>query len=384
MNKKLLVIQILLFFSLTVVSGQVRIRLFADQIATSGVFTVTQGQYAIDVYDGKPVHVSVTNPVILALFNGKVAVKIHNSESFMCDSLVIRGLTGKDSFAFRVNGSNKNRQMYSGDLEGRSDLGILLLINICDIEDYIAGVVRTEIGPGRYLEYLKAQVLLTRTYLYKHYNRHLLDRYNLCDDTHCQAFHGITDDSLINRAAHETKGLVVLDRDSILVISAFHSNCGGETSTSDAVWLSGYPYIRKVSDPYCLNSPNARWRKVIPLSEWEAYLKKSGFNKEQTHVSSYNFSQLTRQNNYRLGSFSIPFSKMRSDLNLRSAFFSVEKEGQTVVLKGRGYGHGVGLCQEGARVMAAKGFKFNEIINFYYTGVIIADISHAKIVENDF
>jgi stage II sporulation protein D len=150
------------------------------------------------------------------------------------------------------------------------------------------------------------------------------------------------------------------------------------------VWLSGYPYIRKVSDPYCLNSPNARWRKVIPLSEWEAYLKKSGFNKEQTHVSSYNFSQLTRQNNYRLGSFSIPFSKMRSDLNLRSAFFSVEKEGQTVVLKGRGYGHGVGLCQEGARVMAAKGFKFNEIINFYYTGVIIADISHAKIVENDF
>jgi stage II sporulation protein D len=61
----------------------------------------------------------------------------------------------------------------------------------------------------------------------------------------------------------------------------------------------------------------------------------------------------------------------------------VLKEGNTIILKGRGYGHGVGLCQEGAMVMAAKGFKFSEIITFYYTDVIITDIKNAKIVKND-
>lgn len=386
MYRKLAIIQIfLLFYSTPIIFGQVRIRLFANQHASSGVFTVIEGRYVIDIYDGKPVTLSPAGPVIIALYNDKMAVKIRDSESFICDSLIVRGLTGHDKFSFRVNGSAGNRQFYGGSLECRADLGILVFINICDIEQYLAGVVRTEAGLGRHIEYLKSQALLARTYLYKHFNRHHLDMYNLCDDTHCQAFHGITDDSLVNRATHETRGLVILDgSDSTLVISAFHSNCGGETSTSEDVWLSGHSYIRKVADPYCGGSPNAKWRKSIPVSEWEAYLKKSGFDKGKNPGSTYNFSQLTRQTYYRVGSFSVPFSKIRNDFNLRSAFFSVEKEGNSVIIRGRGYGHGVGLCQDGARVMAARGSKFNEIINFYYSGVIITDIKNAKIVENDF
>jgi len=384
MSKKLVVIQLLLIYSTVVISGQVRIRLFANQPASSGVFTVTEGKYELDIYDGKSVPLTAGDPVILAIYNNKIAIKIRNSQSFMCDSLIVKGLTGTDIFSFRINGSIKNRQYYSGDLECRPDLGILVFINICDIEQYIAGVVRTETGPGKNTEYNKSQLLLARTYLYKHFNRHHLDRYNLCDDTHCQAFHGITTDTLINRAALKTRGLVILDSDSTLVISAFHSNCGGETSTSENVWLSGHSYIRKVIDPYCINSPNAGWKKSIPFPEWEAYLEKSGFVKAENAGSSYNFSQLTRQNNYRVGSFSLPFSQIRNDLKLRSAFFSVQKEGDSVILRGRGYGHGVGLCQEGARAMAARGFKFDEIINFYYSGIIITDIKNAKIVENDF
>jgi stage II sporulation protein D len=384
MIKILVVIQFILLFFPAILSGQVRIRLFANQPALSGVFTVTEGKYAIDIYDSKPLFIETDKPLVLALYNGKVAVKTQDSLSFMCDSLIVKGLTGNDRFSFRVNGSLKNRQFYGGNLECHPDLGILVFINVCDIEQYIAGVVRTEAGPGRHIEFLKSQALLARTFLYKHLNRHYLDGYNLCDGTHCQAFHGITGDTLVNRAALETKGLVILDSDSTLIISAFHSNCGGETSTSENVWLSGHSYIRKVIDPYCINSPNARWRKSIPLTEWEAYLRKSGFVKDGNASVSYNFSQLTRQNNYRIESFSLPFSQIRNDLDLRSAFFSVQKEGDSVILRGRGYGHGVGLCQEGARVMAARGFKFNEIINFYYSGVFITDIKNAKTVENDF
>jgi stage II sporulation protein D len=384
MYKKLFFIQILFILLSGIVTGQVRVRIFANQKPSSALLTVAEGKYELDVYDGKSISLTAGDPVILAMYDNKIAVKIRNSVSFMCDSLTVKGLTGNDSFYFRVNGSSIVRQLYSGDLQCISDLGVLVFINICDVEQYIAGVVRTEGGPGKRIEYLKSQAVLARTFMYKHFERHLIDRYNLCDNTHCQAFNGISTDTLISRAALETKGLVVLDHDSTLIISAFHSNCGGETSTSDFVWLSGNSYVKKVIDPYCVKSPNATWRKTIPLTEWEAYLKKSGFVPVGTTAPSYNFSQLTRQNNYRIGSFSLPFGQIRNDLNLRSAFFSVVKEGNLITFKGRGYGHGVGLCQEGAMVMAARGFKYSEIIRFYYSDVIISDIKNARILKSDF
>ncbi len=84
---------------------------------------------------------------------------------------------------------------------------------------------------------------------------------------------------------------------------------------------------------------------------------------------------------YKAGSFSLPLKTIRSDLNLRSTFFSVYVSGDSVILKGRGYGHGVGLCQEGAMEMAAKGFSYRKIIRFYYSGVFISDIKNALILQ---
>jgi stage II sporulation protein D len=383
MFRKLLIIQFLLILISGFVSGQVRVRIFADQKPSSAVFAVIRGKYELDVYDGKSVPVSGNETVILAMYNDKIAVKTRNSKSFMCDSLTLKGLTGDDKFSFRINGGSQIRQNYGGDLQCLSDLGVLVLINNCDIEQYIAGVVRTEGGPGKNIEFLKSQAVLARTYMYEHLDRHTIDRYNLCDNTHCQAFNGITDDSLINKAALETRGLVILDRDSTMVISAFHSNCGGETSISEDVWLSGHSYFKKTIDPYCVNSHNATWKKSIPLSEWEAYLKNSGFVANGKTPNSYNFSQISRQNDYKIDSFSLPFRQIRNDFNLRSSFFSVLREGDSIIFKGRGYGHGVGLCQEGAMVMAARGFKYDVIIKFYYSGVTIADIKNSKIVKND-
>ena len=68
-------------------------------------------------------------------------------------------------------------------------------------------------------------------------------------------------------------------------------------------------------------------------------------------------------------------------MNLRSAFFSVYADGDSVILKGRGYGHGVGLCQEGAMAMAKGGKKYRQILDFYYSGIILADIKNAVILD---
>jgi stage II sporulation protein D len=373
---KLLFILLFTVFS-TVVSAQVKIRLFSNQFPESAVFSVTEGRYELNMFNGEIFTIWKGEPVIISKYNGKLAVKKRNTEGFVCDSIVISGKTGNDVFSLRINGNSPVRQYYSGDFQCFPDLGTLVLINISDVEKYVSGVVKAEGGSGKNLEYFKTQAIIARTYMYKYFDKHLTDRYNVCDNTHCQAFNGLSPDTLLNRAALETQGLVILDKDSTLIIAAFHSNCGGETSSSENVWLSGQPYLRTVIDPYCLTSRSSTWEKSFSMNEWISYLRKSGYIGNVNNPSLFNFLQKSRLADYKTGAFSIPLRSIRADLNLRSTFFSVFAEGDSVIFKGRGYGHGVGLCQEGAMEMAAKGFTYKQIIDFYYSGVFITDIKNA-------
>jgi len=358
----------------TLVSGQVKIRLFANQSPESAVFTVVKGTYSIDSYHGGNFNLSKGESLIIARFDGKLAVKTRNSTGFIADSVLFSGQSDDDSFSLRINGRSPVRQYYTGELHCFPDLGTLVLINSCNVEKYIAGVVKAEGGSGKNIEYFKSQAVIARTYMYKYFDKHLQDNYNVCDNTHCQAFNGTSDDTVLNKAALETHGQVILDRDSVLIISAFHSNCGGETVSSEDVWLTSQPYLKSVIDPWCTGSRNALWERRIGLNEWIGILKKSGFSSNSDDLAIFSFSQKSRVQNYKVGSFTIPLRTIRTELNLRSTFFSVLPIDDTIKLSGKGYGHGVGLCQEGAMVMAAKGFDYRKIIDFYYFGVIISDI----------
>jgi len=374
-------LKILFIFLLTVFctigSAQVKIRIFANQSPESAVLYVTEGTYELNLFNNEVLSLYKNEPVIITRYNGKLAVKKRNTKGFVCDSLILRGKTGNDSFSLMMNGKSHQRQNYSGDLQCFPDLGTLVFINISEVEKYISGVVMAEGGAGKNLEYFKTQAIIARTYMYKYFDKHSSDKYNLCDNTHCQAFNGFSPDTLLNKATLETRGLVILDKDSSLIISAFHSNCGGETSSSDDVWLSGQPYLKSVVDPYCLTSRNATWRKSYPVDEWISYIRKSGYNGKVEDRSVFNFKQESRLTDYKTGVLKIPLRTIRMDLNLRSTFFSVYAVGDSIILKGRGYGHGVGLCQEGAMEMAARGFIYKQIIDFYYSGVVISDIKNA-------
>jgi stage II sporulation protein D len=373
---KILFIFLLAVFC-TIGSAQVKIRLFANQAPESAVLSVTEGTYELNLFNGEILSVFKNEPVIITRYNGKLAVKKRNSKGFVCDSLILKGKTGNDSFSLMMNGESHLRQNYSGDLQCLPDLGTLVFINISDVEKYISGVVMAEGGAGKNLEYFKTQAIIARTYMYKYFDKHSSDKYNVCDNTHCQAYNGFSTDTLLNKATLETRGLVILDKDSSLIISAFHSNCGGETSSSDDVWLSGQPYLKSVVDPYCITSRNATWRKSYPVNEWLSYIRKSGYKGNIENPSIFNFHQDSRLTDYKIGSLKIPLRTIREDLNLRSTFFSVFAVGDSIILKGRGYGHGVGLCQEGAMEMAARGFNYKQIIDFYYFGVLISDIKNA-------
>ncbi len=370
---------ILLIFSGTVLlKGQVRIRLFASQSPGSVIFRVTAGSYSMTDANGNPLVVNTGEPVLISRFGERVAMKVRNREGYVYDTLKIEGLTGKDNFSLSINGSIPLLRVYSGDLHCYYDLDNILLINVCNVEEYIAGVVRTEGGDGRNSEYFKTQAVLARTYLFRYFEKHAMDNFNLCDDTHCQAFNGVNTSLAITSAVEATRGLVVLGADSALISPAFHSNCGGETALAEDVWLSGQPYLKKVKDPHCTSSGNATWQKRISLSDWIAYLKKSGYSGRSDNPGIFAFSQPSRVYDYRAGSFALPLKQIRNDYGLRSTFFSVIVEGDSVLLKGRGYGHGVGLCQEGAMAMALKGSDYRKIVDFYYNGVIISDIENAR------
>lgn len=379
-----LIILYVIVFSLTLNGyGQVRIRLFSSFQPESVLFTVNEGSYEISGLDNEPVIITKGKHIIVSRLNGRMVVKTAGNRGFLCDSLEIKGRTGRDKFSIRMNDRENLRQNYSGDLVCCDDLGTIVLINICDIDSYIAGVVRTEGGSGKNIEFFKTQAVIVRTYMYKYFNKHVTDMYNLCDNTHCQAFNGITEDPVINRAVLETKDEVILDHDITLITSVFHSNCGGETIPAGFVWLADQSYLKGVKDPFCVSSPNASWSKTISFSQWLDYLRRSGFEGDATEKSSFSFHQDSRKMEYMTGKFTLPLNNIRTDLGLRSSFFSVIVKGDSIILEGKGYGHGVGLCQEGAMVMAGKGYDYRKIIGFYYSDIIITDIKNPIIPRGD-
>jgi stage II sporulation protein D len=364
-------------------SYQIKVRLFTEQNPDIAIFTVNSGLYKISNGTGWSVEAVVDDPLIIARFNSKILIKQFNKEVIICDSVDFNGETGTDCFSMRIIEPEAVKRSYSGDLKCFSDMETLLLINTFDIEKYIAGVVKAEGGSGKDGEYFKTQAVIARTYTYKYFTKHSVDGYNLCDDTHCQAFNGKVDDSLIINAVLSTKGLVITTPDSNLIISAFHSNCGGETSPSEYAWVTGQSYLKRTVDPYCGNSRNAHWEKYLSISNWMDFLKKNSFQGNISDTSLLNFEQPSRAQNYQVGSFSIPLRTLRAGFDLRSTFFSVKVRGDSILLNGRGYGHGVGLCQEGAMNMASKGFNFEKIIKFYYSGVSIMKIEDAKKIGED-
>jgi stage II sporulation protein D len=375
--KKRLCLQLLLLFYFCLLSypASVRVRLFTENDPSYVFLKVLSGNYSLVC---KGIHNSELNQgdeIIISRYKNFIAVKVKDIPAFLADSVILECSSEDSRFSLL---SGRNSGTYSGGLTCYPDLSGLVIVNTCDIEDYIAGVVRAEGGRGKNTEFFKTQAVIARTYTYKYFDKHITDRYNLCDDTHCQVFSGITADSAIRQAVRATKDLVIVTSDSTLIISAFHSNCGGETSPSEFVWLSPQPYLIKIPDPFCVSSRNAYWEKIVSLKSWLSVMKKNNYTGPEDNSSLFSFSQPTRVADYKIEGFRMPLRTLRDELGLKSTWFSVIPQDDSLYIRGKGYGHGIGLCQEGAMVMASKGSVFEEIIRFYYPGVLVTDIRFVK------
>ncbi len=267
-------------------------------------------------------------------------------------------------------------RIYEGNLNLYVDFGRVMCINLVDQEVYIAGVALAEVGARAKPELYKAQALLIRTYLMSNRSKHLEEGFNLCDQVHCQAYKGSARKyPQIYAATRETAGFVLQDSEGNLITSVFHANCGGQTASARDVWMTETRYLQSVRDPYCRQSRGASWKKKVLLADWIRFLQSKGVLTQNFGISGYLYRSETREGMYQLpGGYAVPFRDLREYFNLKSSWFNVVVEGGYVYLSGRGYGHGIGLCQEGAIRMAEQGKSASEIINFYFRGVQIVKL----------
>ncbi len=363
---------LLLFLNISCLAERITISLYNDYNLQSVIILPESSPFGVTLDNYINMIIKPGDTLYLSLNGDSLDVVKLNGFHRTCREFRMTGIN--DDATFKVNPviPALEEREYDGDIIVSFDFNRLLLVNNVQVEQYLAGVVLSEGGPGGLPEYFKTQAILCRTYLFKHKNKHIEEGFNLCDGVHCQVYKTRGSQiEKINKAINETAGLVIVDRNSDLITAAFHSNCGGQTSNSNDVWLKSFPYFQSIKDPYCHNGYNSTWTRTISVKEWLNYLKENGYKGNDVNSVSFEFKQPVRKTHYFVDDFILPLKKIRNDWNLKSSFFNVNYEDNQIVLKGKGYGHGVGLCQEGAMEMARQGKNFRQIISFYYRDVKI-------------
>lgn len=379
MRKRRYAVSLALFLCVPFLASSlnVSVLIYSTSPVKSMIIATASGKYTI-VADGKTIDTCTTQSVYeISLIKDSVMLKTLGKTIGVFGSIRFHRFGENNKLSLRPVSENKTR-LYDDDLVASSNITELKLINICELEHYIAGVVQCEAGYRRPIEYYKVQAIICRTYAMSNLAKHIADGCELCDGVHCQVYHGTCTVVNIAKAVETTKGLVLVDGNDKLIVAAFHANCGGYTLNSEDVWNAPLPYLRAVRDTFCLHQPAATWVKHMSLKTWDDYLRKKekGLQKDTLRTEAYWDSIPENRKIYIYDhGYTIPLKEIRLDLNLHSTCFAVVKDGNNITLNGRGYGHRVGLCQEGAIHMAELGYNYQQILHYYYTDVQLIDYS---------
>ncbi|MBN8542080.1 MAG: SpoIID/LytB domain-containing protein [Deltaproteobacteria bacterium] len=252
------------------------------------------------------------------------------------------------------------------------------LVGLLTLEDYVEGVVSAEVPRDWPLEALKAQAVAARSFtLAKIRERGVrADRWQLEASVMDQVFDHSRRHEMAARAVRETRGQYLAAIENRVVTTHYHSDCGGQTDEPRDVWGGG-DALGTAKD-MCPNRPGTNWRLVTSLGEITAILKKEALIQNSFRVSALNIekrspagrAQVVRLAGEKGQSLRLSGEKMRSLLgymNLRSTLFEIKAASATrIEFQGRGFGHGTGLCQWGARAMAQNAKSYQEILAHYY------------------
>ena len=370
--KRLLPILLLLTVSLSASAERVRVRLYSTNNITSLNISFDLGAYNLYA-DGTHLledMVGEGRSVLVRAESGKLHVSVNEDDYGLFSTLRLEATD--TACILCINPEGCKQRTYEGNL----DLSLLkgdkmLLVNDVEFETYLAGVVQSEIY-GTQTDIFRIQAIISRTWALRNLKKHAADGYNFCDNVHCQAYQNrcIRPDIMIG--AIQSSGETLVDSAGNLIETPFHSNSGGQTANSEDVWKAALPYLRSVPDSFSYRMRQSDWVRTISIDRWLDYFsKKHKLNVSDSAVldTLLHFTQESRQ--ARL--MGIPLTRVRTDFQLKSTFFSVsvDSASMSVILHGHGYGHGVGLSQEGTIRMVALGYSYDSILYHYYTGAVL-------------
>ncbi|MGB3366204.1 MAG: SpoIID/LytB domain-containing protein, partial [Acidaminobacteraceae bacterium] len=302
------------------------------------------------------------------------------------------------------------------------------IVNIVPIDDYLYGVLPKEMNGIWHIEALKAQAVAARNFALVNIDKYKKYGYDLSATTNSQVYGGLdVEEDGSNLAVDLTRGSVLVYEDK-LVAAYYHSNSGGRTESSENVWSSKLPYLRGVLDEYSMFQPNYTWEKSYTAIEVSAILFEAGYYVGS--LKDIRINEVSENNRVQSVSFigdseiiTLEKEKIRAVFgysDIKSIWYTIDKggnvalksatnistrpasnmtvltkdgikkidassanvyDGNTIskvyvskstsndvfVFKGYGYGHGLGMSQYGAKIMAEKGFTYEEILTHYFS-----------------
>ncbi len=272
------------------------------------------------------------------------------------------------------------KKKYRGKIILHDDNDNVLVVNSLPLEEYLYGVLPSEISPAWPMETLKAQAVAARTFALYYRLKSKDKRYDLDNTVNSQVYNGMNIESkFTNEAVNATAGVVITYEGNI-VEAFFHANSGGRTADSSEVWGGKLGYLKSVPDEYCSKGNHYRWETRLTADKMREILEKCGI---QVGIP-ISFSVESRTPSGRVDIMKVDGDKGSAKLKakdfrnkggvdiIRSTNFDIINDTDGgFTIKGMGWGHGVGLSQDGARGMAEAGYTYRAILSHFYNGVTI-------------
>jgi len=276
-----------------------------------------------------------------------------------------------------------NSKPYRGRVEIHPQEKGLLAVNELSVEEYLVGLINAEISSAWPIEAVKAQAIIARTYALNRKNARKDSLYHLESSVIDQVYAGSEkEDNRALRAVSETSGQV-LTYSGAIIQAFYHSNCGGKTEAAENVWGARLPYMTGVDCQYCLTNPSTLWDLKLPLKDIESKVRAAGFKVGTlTDIRTGARNNRGRLINVILvttrGNITLTGDQFRKTVGygvVKSTNFMVRINHGEASFSGYGNGHGVGLCQWGAKQRAVDGFNYTEILSYYYPGTELKNSS---------
>ena len=309
-------------------------------------------------------------------------------------------------------------------------------VNLIGIEDYLTSVISSEMSATSSMELLKAHAVTSRSWVLSPitrkvrntekmhgintperrivwYERDSHSRFDVCADDHCQRYQGITRVSAaednVRKAIEATWGEVLLDRKGEVCDARFYKCCGGRTELFENAWADvHYDYLESVEDAPSAGAPsfcdtqdkrilsqvlNGYDRETADFYTWQVHYSRGQLSAIVRERLGIDFGEIKELKPLRRGPSGriyemeltgtkhsmvigkeLEIRRVLSRSHLYSSAFEVEKTADGFVLHGRGWGHGVGLCQIGAAVMADRGYDYYDILKHYFPGAELSKL----------